>query len=145
MLNPAPAIELEPSDWNLIDVITPNASEGSILFVGSSGLEPNQLAARLAEYGPSVVLTLGPRGCVVADTSGVIVLDPVHVASVVDTTGAGDAFAAALAVGLVEGMTLVEAAHFAAAAGAYAVTIAEVVPALPRRADVENLTRKELL
>jgi ribokinase len=57
---------------------------------------------------------------------------------VVDTTGAGDAFSAALAVALAEGRELVDAAAFAVRAGALAVTKPEVVPALPTRAEVEQ-------
>jgi ribokinase len=75
---------------------------------------------------------------VLVDDGQVVVNVPaVAVERVVDTTGAGDAFTAALAVAIAEGRTLPEAARFAAVAGAHAVTVAEVVPALPYRADVE--------
>ena len=58
---------------------------------------------------------------------------------VVDTTGAGDAFAGALAVGLAEGMPLPQAVRFANAAGALACTKAGAMAALPTRADVDKL------
>jgi sugar/nucleoside kinase (ribokinase family) len=43
------------------------------------------------------------------------------VAEVIDQTGAGDAFAASLALGLAEGLPIVEAATFASAAASFAV------------------------
>jgi len=52
--------------------------------------------------------------------------DPIHVRAfavpeVIDQTGAGDAFAASLALGLAEGLPIVEAATFASAAASFAV------------------------
>ncbi len=58
---------------------------------------------------------------------------PVHC---VDDTGAGDAFAAALAVMLAEGRSLSEAGPFASAAAALASTVLGAMPSLPRRAAV---------
>jgi sugar/nucleoside kinase (ribokinase family) len=43
------------------------------------------------------------------------------VAEVIDPTGAGDAFAAGLALGLAEGLPLAKAAVFASAAASFAV------------------------
>ena len=58
---------------------------------------------------------------------------------VVDTTAAGDAFNAALAVGLAEGMPLPAAVRFANAAGALACTKMGAIPAMPTRAEVDTL------
>jgi ribokinase len=60
---------------------------------------------------------------------------------VVDTTGAGDAFSAGIAVGLSEGMPLREAARFAVCCGSLACTAAEVVPSLPYRTQVQEMLR----
>ena len=59
-----------------------------------------------------------------------------------DTTGAGGAFAGALAVALLEQRPIVEAACLAAAASLLAVTGYGSQPAYPRRADVEELARQ---
>jgi ribokinase len=56
-----------------------------------------------------------------------------------DETGAGDAFAAALAVMLAGGRSLAEAGPFASAAAALATTVLGAMPALPRRAAVLDL------
>ena len=50
-----------------------------------------------------------------------IEVGPFAVREVVDQTGAGDAFAASLALGLAEGLVLVDAARFASAAASFAV------------------------
>lgn len=79
------------------------------------------LALREAAGARSVVVTLGAEGCLVADESGVDAVPAVRVERVVDTTGAGDAFAGALAAALALGASLRDAAAAAAAAGAAAV------------------------
>jgi ribokinase len=60
----------------------------------------------------------------------------------VDATGAGDAFAGALAVALSEKHSLREAGAFANAAAALATTKFGAQPAMPRRAEVLRLMRR---
>lgn len=141
ILNPAPAWRIEGP---CADVITPNASEARILL----GLAPDaeaddaDLAMTLARrLDAQVVLTRGSLGAFAVTDGHLVAVDPVRTSRVVDTTGAGDAFTAALAVALVEGADLVAAARWAAAAGAHAVGIAEAVPSLPQRRDLPQLTR----
>jgi ribokinase len=55
----------------------------------------------------------------------------------VDTTGAGDAFRAGLAVRLAEGAAIDEAAQFANAGGALACLTPGAEPSMPTRAAVE--------
>jgi ribokinase len=76
-------------------------------------------------------VTLGAGG-VLAGATHV----PAFVVDVVDPTGAGDAFCAALAVAMAEGDDLVAAARFGAAAGACAVRHLGAEPGLPTRDDV---------
>lgn len=144
LLNPAPAQRIPDVAWQFVDVVTPNRTEAPVLLGEHPMSErtPQQLAAHLRERtGASVVMTLGADGVRVDDGTVVIAVPPVPVERVVDTTGAGDAFTAALAVALAEGHPLDDAARFAAVAGAHAVTVAEVIPALPSRADVEARLR----
>ncbi|MBC7186231.1 MAG: carbohydrate kinase [Calditrichaeota bacterium] len=68
-----------------------------------------------------VALTLGSEGCVLVDQNEVV-YEPGFPVEVVDTTGAGDAFAAALVVMFLEGMPLREVARFANALGALVAT-----------------------
>ncbi|WPF68065.1 ribokinase [Corynebacterium sp. 21KM1197] len=84
--------------------------------------DPTALAQALRQMGfESVVLTLGKRGALVAEGEQVTPI-PTPTITAVDTTGAGDAFAGALAARLAAGDSLIDAAHHAARVGAYAAT-----------------------
>lgn len=133
LLNPAPAQPLPDEAWGLIDVITPNQTEAPILLGRAEGSDEDLATALRERTGGSVVLTRGSQGALLVDDSGLRAVPPHVVTNVVDTTGAGDSFTAALAVALGDGASLDDAAAFAAAAGAHAVTIAGVIPALPTR------------
>jgi ribokinase len=121
VLNPAPAPsqEIEPT----VDYVTPNETE----------------AASVQGAKATFVLTLGEEG---AEIDGVHV--PAFPASVVDTTGAGDAFTAAFAVALAEGVDELEAVRWGCAAGAHMVEHAGVVPGLPTRAQLERKLGRRL-
>ncbi|MCX4472553.1 Ribokinase [Micromonospora sp. MW-13] len=145
LLNPAPAVALPDEAWGWIDVVTPNASEARVL----TGRDPEDPATGdelvdliRARYAGTIVLTLGADGALVDHDGRRVHVDPVPVPHVVDTTGAGDAFTGALAVALARGDALTDAVRFAAAAGAHAVGVAEVIPALPRPDDVAALLRR---
>ena len=58
---------------------------------------------------------------------------------VVDTTGAGDAFTAALAVALAEGKDITTALRFASCSGAFACTRLGVIPSLGHRTQIDKL------
>lgn len=76
--------------------------------------------ALLAQGFASVVLTLGARGSLVGDKDGIHRVDAAQ-ATVVDTTGAGDAFTGALAAGLLAGDSLIEACQQASRVAAFSV------------------------
>jgi ribokinase len=144
VFNPAPARDLPDEIYRYIDVLVPNESETSLLSgLPVATLEQAEAAAHklLASGAGSVVLTLGGRGALVIDGSQPAVHIPAHSVQVVDTTAAGDAFVAGLAVGLAEGVGLVEAARLGNAAGAIAVTRLGAQPAMPRRAEIERILR----
>ncbi|WP_062207605.1 ribokinase [Streptomyces sp. NBRC 109706] len=143
LLNPAPARPLADADWPLIDVLTPNQTEAPVLLglPDGHGRTDAELVAELrARTAGSVVLTRGGAGALVADGSrGQVAEVPARrAARVVDTTGAGDSFTAALAVALAAGAELTTAVAFAAEAGAHTVSVAGVIPALPTRAHLKT-------
>jgi len=129
----------------LIDVLTPNRCEASVLTGRSpeAVIEPEQLARELIRSGiKQVVMTLGENGAlIVTDKSSIRV--PAVSMSAVDTTGAGDAFNAGLAIALACGASLEEAVPFAAVTGGLAVTQEGVIPSLPNRDDVLQFYRKQ--
>lgn len=137
VLNPAPACPLPDEAWPLIDVLIPNQVEAQILAGTAEGDPARLLHALRRCHSGTTVLTLGAEGAVVDDGSSQLHLPAVSVDAVVDTTGAGDTFSAAFTVAIAEGKAPPAAACFANAAAARSVRIAEVVPSLPFRADLE--------
>lgn len=140
VLDPAPAPAGRVPKWlTKVDVLSPNESEAALLL-GKPHKRPQQTAAALISAGArNVVLKLGAAGSLHADATGVLTQSAGFKVKVVDTTAAGDAFTAALAVGLAEGMELPRAVRFANAAGARACEKFGAQPALPTRMEVESL------
>jgi ribokinase len=141
ILNPAPAAALPEEMLRVIDLITPNETELRILM----GLRPDdaaptrELALELQKkYGITVIVTRGESGMILVDDKGVSEFASVPV-EVIDTTGAGDAFTAALAVSLAEGRDLPSAIKFAGCSGALACTKYGVIPSLAVRPEVDRL------
>ncbi len=136
VLDPAPARSLDDEMLRLVDVLTPNLHEALRL------IEDDRLPAREAALalrrrsGGDVVVTLGADGCLIATASGVTHCPAVAASAVVDTTGAGDAFAGALGMRLADGAGLLAAVRFAAAAAARAVARRGVLDGLPYAADM---------
>jgi ribokinase len=140
VLNPAPVQELSDELLSLVTYLTPNAGEVAAL----TGIEVRDLesgrqaAARLCERGAgTVIITLGEQGALVCDGASAVHFEAFPV-EVVDTTGAGDAFNGALAVGLAAGGSLEQVIPLASAAAALTCTRRGAQDALPDRADVER-------
>jgi len=144
ILNPAPARQLPPEIFPLVDLVTPNEVEASRLTgVQIDGLDDAARAARhFLEWGVQrVIVTLGSRGALLCDGNSAQHF-PAFPVRVVDTVAAGDAFNGALATGLAAGGTLEEAIPLANAAGALACTRRGAQPSLPRRAEVQEFLRQ---
>lgn len=84
-----------------VDLLLGNEDEAFEL-TGERSIEA--VAARLARPGFSFVVTLGSRGSAVITPEGAEAVDAPAVEQVVDTTGAGDLFAAGVLRGLTNGM-----------------------------------------
>ncbi|MDG6909352.1 MAG: ribokinase [Nitrososphaerota archaeon] len=142
IMNPAPAVESSRLDLSSVDILTPNETEFEAL-AGTTDLDAG--ARRLLAMGPrAVVVTLGEKGARVVTKDDSVAV-PAPRVEAVDSTGAGDAFNGALAVALSEGEGLTTAVRFANYAGALAVTKREVVPALPRRGELDEFRRNDVL
>ncbi|MBP7691951.1 MAG: ribokinase [Anaerolineales bacterium] len=146
LLNPAPAHlpldELLPAGDAWVDWLIPNESEAAALTgqpvtdFASAHAAAACLLARGVRQG--VIITLGAQGALALTHTGAW-RQPAFPVTVVDPTGAGDAFCGAFGVALAEGQPLDRALRFASAAGALAVTVAGAEPSLPRRAAIETL------
>ncbi|MET9226879.1 ribokinase [Lentzea sp. NPDC003310] len=128
VLNLSPVAELPAETLRQLAVLIVNEHEAAQLASDWQGL---------LDLGPaSAIVTLGSRGAAVVEPSGVVEVPSIEVAEVVDTTGAGDAFAGALSARLAEGDALVEAARYAAKVAALSVTKAGAQPSYPTAAEV---------
>jgi ribokinase len=110
---PAPPEPIAP----VVDYLTPNETE----------------APSVRDARGVLVLTLGEQGAQIGDERV-----PAFPATAVDTTGAGDAFTAAFAVAIAEGVDALEAVRWGCAAGAHMVEHPGVVPGLPTRVELEE-------
>ena len=144
ILNPAPVRPLPESILQLVDIITPNQSEARVL----AGRSPNEacdaeeIARDLIRCGvKQVVMTLGEKGALIVTGSSSRRV-PALKMDAVDTTGAGDAFNAGLAMALACGAGLEDAVRFAVVTGGLAVTREGVIPSLPDRDEVLRCYRQ---
>jgi len=138
ILNPAPVRPLPASVLRMVDVLTPNETEAKVLAgrTPDATIGPEQIAHELLRCGvKQVVLTLGEKGALIVTESSARHV-PAMAMTAVDTTGAGDAFNAGLAVAIACGSPLEAAVHFAVVTGGLAVTKEGVIPSLPTREEV---------
>ena len=114
-----------------IDCFVCNLQEAGILFVDDfSALSPEELTEALFDRIckaniPSMVVTMGSRGAVYASRDGEKGYYPPETVKVRDTTGAGDAFCAGVAVGLTYGKTMRQAVEIGTHLAASVITISE--------------------
>jgi ribokinase len=140
VLNPSPPRPLPRAVLDACDPLIVNEHEARVIL-GASATDgtPEEWARLLLARGPrSVVVTLGAGGALAADAQGVTRVPSVPVRAV-DTTGAGDAFTAALAWRLGAGASLREAAAYAARVGAAAVTRRGAQESFPTAEEVAAL------
>ncbi|MGW8482946.1 ribokinase [Microbacterium sp. NPDC055903] len=141
ILDPAPAASLPDEVWQLVDVVTPNETEATVL-TGISVVDASSAheAGRwfLDRGVRTAIITLAERGSCVVTSEGVTLIAPISVTAV-DTTAAGDAYAGALGAALASGLPMEEAVHRATAAGALAVTRRGASQSLPTLQEIEAL------
>ena len=141
VLDPAP-VPRSPLSSTLreVAVLTPNQTEAEGLTgCAVTNLQDAERAARIlqSQGAQNVVLKLGKWGALFCDRDGRSEVVPATQVEVVDTTAAGDAFTAALAIGFCQGLPLRQAVQLGCAAGTMATTRAGAQPAMPTRQEVE--------
>jgi ribokinase len=144
ILDPAPAQILKPPLLRHVHVIRPNAGEAQVLtgIRVENRSSARKAAVKLLEKGVrSVVVQAGSRGNLLVLPGAEHWLPRIDVASV-DATGAGDAFAGAMAARLAQGDSLVEAADIGNVAAALSTTKLGAQASLPTFADVQEFLTK---
>jgi sugar/nucleoside kinase (ribokinase family) len=121
------------------DFIFPNCDEGRQL-TGES--EPAAIAARLRALGvKTVIVKLGAAGCYVEFAADAFTI-PGFAVHPVDTTGAGDCFAAGFLAAICRGQSLRDAARHANAAGALATLGLGGADSAPTISQLEDFLRE---
>jgi ribokinase len=134
VVNPAPAQPLPRELLATGPILTPNAQElETITGTSNLGSGPAQL---MDEGASAVVVTLGDRGALLAHGARRQRF-PGVAATVVDATGAGDAFSGVIAAWLADGRSLDEAVAAANVAAGLSVTQAGARGGLPTRSAIE--------
>jgi ribokinase len=156
VLNPAPVKKFDTSVLKNVDVLTPNLFELSRilqLVEGKNRISPEErdtakiaeAASKLTELGiKHVLVTLGERGCVHADSRGVQMYGSFRVKQI-DSTAAGDSFTSAFALKYAEGDEIENAVKFASAAAAITVTREGAIPSVPSRDEVEDFLKEHTI
>ena len=138
VLDPGPPAPLPDALIAQLDLIRPNTSEAQVLtgITVRDRLSAREAARDLLRRGAkAAAVQAGEHGDLLAYEGGELWLPRFEVKRV-DATGAGDAFASALAVAIAEGRPLTEAGPFANAAAALATTVLGAQAAMPTRAAV---------
>lgn len=146
ILDPSPASKVNDRLLRLSDFITPNPSEARQMSdIQVTSFEDGwRCGERLCERGAGCVLAKLPRGgCAVLSGRDRFSVEPEEVVQVVDKTGAGDAFAGAFAVGILEQRHLREAVRMAVATAGIAVGRYGSQAAYPKRGDLEAKLRTD--
>ena len=141
ILDAGPPCPNPPKEFFDVDVLSPNEAEAAALTGMAVGDDESaEAAARemLRRGARAVVIKRGGKGALLATEKECVRL-PAHRVNVVDTTAAGDAFTAALAVRLAEGADLRSAVETANRAGALACARFGAQPSMPTRSECEAL------
>jgi 5-dehydro-2-deoxygluconokinase len=122
-----------------VDVVVGNRAEAEVA-VGTA--DPVEAARRLLDRGVELaMIKKGGEGVLVATEAGMTTVAP-HLVEVVCGLGAGDAFGAALAHGLLAGWDPVDIAEHANAAGAIVASRLACADAMPTLAELERLVAR---
>jgi ribokinase len=133
VLNAAPADRVTPALLAAADILVANAGEAAALAADHGG----DLAALARAAGTTVVVTAGGDDVRAVAPDGTEHVVAARRVEVVDTVGAGDCFAAALTVALVEHAEMDQALRFASAAAGLKVGRLGA-RSVPTRSDVET-------
>lgn len=152
VLNPAPMrADFDARILDHTDVLIPNETE-FVTLVNRRGfteatlraLSPHDLHRLCRSLDvPTIIVTLGARGCFVSQSRGHLFLPAHRGLKVVDTTGAGDAFIGGFAAGLVRfDGNVAAAARYGNAAAGLSVTKFGTAPSMPTQRAIEKLLQR---
>lgn len=140
ILKPAAMHNICDSLMQFIDIFVPNRKEADLLAPQTKSIE-EKAELFIKKGAKTVIITLGHNGCYIKDPSFTGYL-PAAKFIPVDTTGAADAFIAALAVYLASGYPLQNAAKIATYTSGFCISRQGVIPALIDRNTLESYIKR---
>lgn len=143
VLNPAPYPKnpLPKEFLELVDIVTPNETETSMMAGVEVTDEVSMLKAiyEIQEMGiQQVIMTAGSRGAFTV-VDGKLTNIPAFKTQTIDTTAAGDTFCGALCVAISEGRPIEEAIRFANKAASISVTRMGAWRSIPKREELGTI------
>ena len=142
ILNPAPARKIDEGNFKLIDFFTPNETEAEFYLnkkIETDSDIKNSADEFLNKGVKNVIITLGEKGIYFANKNEKFFLEAYKLKQpVIDTTGAGDAFNGALAVGLANDLNIKEALIFANKVAGISTTRLGAAASMPLAKELED-------
>ena len=144
VLNPSPFNDsLNACDFGCVDYLLVNEIEAAAIADCSDDASFKEIMKAVRNRYPrmNVLMTLGHRGSVFEDKTGVRTECGVYRVDAVDTTAAGDCFTGYFLAGLIKGENPSTALKTAAIASGISVSRMGASPSIPRRAEVDVIDR----
>lgn len=117
-----------------LDYFIPNREEASML---TGRCDPDEMADSLLDYGiKNVIIKLGKEGCLIKNNRERFLIPSIP-AEVVDTTGAGDSFAAGFITAVLDGRQLEACGIFANAVAAVSTEAVGAVEGVKNKEQIE--------
>lgn len=128
-----------------IEELLPIIKQNSVLFLNKNEIENltnknyKKGSKKLIDNGAEiVVVTLGKKGCYIQDKKNSYEI-PAYKTKVVDTTGAGDAFAAGFLFGILSGKNLQDSGRLGNYVASYCIRKFGARDGLPHRKEIRNI------
>ena len=137
----APAYPVPDRILDAVDYILVNELEGKTIAAASGMGDipreelPKSLAAR---HNSTCIMTLGSAGTIAADCDNTWHVPSLPIDPVVDTTGAGDAFAGCFATAISHGQNMEEALRFAVTGAGLSCALLGAQPSFPTAEEIES-------
>jgi ribokinase len=143
VLNPAPAAAISSALLAAADWLIPNEVEFAMLAGSNDEPTDAELAAYVSSTATRLAVTLGARGAAFVGPDGAVTRVPAEPVKAIDTTGAGDAFVGAFAVGLALGLPELDAVRLGISCASDSVTRAGTQASFPDPGRCAELLARE--
>jgi len=142
ILNATPAYRIEEDILRSLYILVVNETEAETITGEKIEMigEDEMINAILGKGVKNIILTLGCKGCIYSNGKELMRI-PAFSVDVKDSTGAGDTFCGALAVGIRKYQSMKQALVFASAAAALSVTKLGAQPSIPYEKEISDFLK----